>query len=42
MWQLEKALANFPYNYFSISEEIQEQVTQKSKLISFDFLVLPK
>ncbi|XP_078160101.1 U-box domain-containing protein 11-like [Carex rostrata] len=26
MWQLEKALANLPYNYFSISEEIQEQV----------------
>ncbi|KAJ4754106.1 U-box domain-containing protein 10 [Rhynchospora pubera] len=26
MWQLEKALGNFPYNYFGISEEIQEQV----------------
>lgn len=25
-WKLEKALGNFPYDHFDISEEVQEQV----------------
>lgn len=25
-WQLERALGNFPFDYFGVSDEIQEQV----------------
>lgn len=39
-WKLEKALGNFPYDHFDISEEVQEQVCVELCLLSFPVVLV--